>query len=680
MVNKQEPKQCEGQKQTVLKYQDEFINDWTLICTRIGNGLKLADQMRAAIEERAALEEMYSVGLEKISSKFFPSATESSSISSAIRALRNETYRRSQQCRELCETLRSDVLNDTLNSMLVNHKSTFESLVSSGKEITAEVQKRYLNYIRLRDNYGIERHNVGQLSLKYHELNKGKCAGERLILLSREILRKILELNELEKEYHDSVESFTSYHKFYLTEMKKIINILEEMDIKRIKCLSDSFMKMMVYDMSYIRNLQYDSDLVINSLQEISAEEDIFEFANRFGSSGRNLDEKEIHFNESNSIKDTTRFEASFVKKQNWREICKKMNSIEVNDDEFITLSTSQMAEKNITFDNMIDLQSIISSLVNPATAIKAQKAVKNLLSQLNTLMNEGGSVSEFENVELNDERKVEGDLSKCGKNYSVESFSTACSTEAVNTLKNEGPGKSTFDSGDDCIKEVPNNCSGFEDIYKEFLGIVLNSTDRDGNGGIETVQGVLKMIADQEYGLKEYMNCDFYLSLIMEKISSRDDNKLCLFLGEELTQIFIGHFNIILDFIQSEGNTWLFRKCLFISEHLLINEKELFIYIYKNDVWNVVKIWEETIVVCISENFQRKVIESDDIEFEKFKKMTEFKSHVNLDSIESLPSLMRKFGIPEIPIITLFTKICTQNGLEKRYCDKLISRIKNSN
>ncbi|KAL3128109.1 FCH domain-containing protein [Cryptosporidium hominis] len=680
MVADKEVTECGVEKKVVLKYQDEFLHDWTLICTRIENGLKLGDQLRQALEERASLEEMYSNGLERISSKFFPSATESTSMSFAIRTLRNETYRRSQQCRELCETLRSDVLKETLNSMLDNHKSAYDHLLSSGKRITSELQKRYMNFTRLRDNYGIARHNIGQLSLRYHELNRSKSAQEKITILSREILRKILELNDLEKEYNNSVDNFETYHKFYLTEMKHIIGILEDMDTKRIKCILDTLMKMMVYEMSYVRNLQYDSDHLVKSIQEIDVEGDIYEFANRFGNSNKN---KYSENNSSNStiFTGTYKINADQVKKESWREICKKMNNIKINDDEFITLSTSQMAEKNIALDNMIDIQAIISNLVNPATAIKAQKAVKILLSQFSMIVNENTKNYIHENYfkDLEFQENVQEDLIKDEKSQSMESFSTACSNEAITSKNKDCNTDNIINTDESQTENSIIDVIDFGSVYKEFIEIIVKLDKRDNPESKEIIEKALNLIHDQDSGLKEYENCDLYLSKIIDEILKAKNNKLYLYLGDELSQILFKHMEMIMELIQNENNTWLFRKMLFISESLIIDDSELFANIYKHDIWSVVKIWEETVLVCISEQFQRKILESDNIELEKFRMIKDINCFDILNNVERLSCLMKRFGIPEVPIITLFAKVCSQNGLEKNYCDQLICNIKNT-
>ncbi|KAJ1610412.1 FCH domain-containing protein [Cryptosporidium canis] len=670
---------CGEEKGATLRYQDEFLHDWTLICTRIENGLKLGDQLKQALEERASLEEKYSIGLERISSKIFPPATESTSMASAIKALRNETYRRSQQCRDLCDTLRSDVLCDTLNNMLENHKSAYDHLFSSGKRIASELQRRYTNFTKLRDNYGIARHNIGQLSLRYHELSRKKSSQEKITMLGGEILRKILELNDMEKEYMNSVDSFDAYHKFYLTEMKHIIDILEDMDTKRIKCISDTLMKVMIYDMSYIRNLQYDSDYVIKSLQEIDVEGDINEFASRFGNSN-NTDNHENSVNNLALVTGNQRIDASQVKKESWREICRHMNNIKISDDEFITLSTSQMAEKNIALDNIVDIQTIISNLVNPVTAIKAQKAVKVLFSQFNMIINEGARNYTDESY-LNDtefHQEMDAILEKDEKSHSMESFSTACSAE-VATSKNK----------DKAPDGIPNSVEGFTDtsmhekvdfqsVYKSFIETIVKLDENNKHDSKEVVDKALSIINNQEVGLAESNNCDYYLSIIIDEILKREGNKLHLYLGEELCQVLFKHMNMIMELIQNESNTWLFRKMLFISESLIVDESELFSVIYKHDVWSVVKIWEETILLCISEQFQRGILESDSTELERFRMLKNIRYFDALNNVDNLSSLMKRFGIPEIPIITLFTKVCSQNGLEKSYCDRLIHKIKN--
>ncbi|KAK6588752.1 hypothetical protein RS030_2275 [Cryptosporidium xiaoi] len=659
----------ENREQHLTSYEIGFLHDWTLICTRIENGLKLVEQMKLAIEERASLEELYSSGLESISSKFFPPGTESTTLSSAIISLRNETYRRSKHCRELSETLRSDVLNNTLNNMLENHRSAYSHLFKTGKGITDELQKKYSDFIRLRDNYGIARHNVGQLSLRYHELAKENTIGNKTTLLGSEILRKILEVEQLEKDYNNSVENFEIYYGFYLNQMKHIMKTMEDMDKKRIKCLSDTFMKMMIYDMSYIRNLQYDSNNVISSLQDINAEKDISEYINRFGESN-NETYIERESEKIINLRGISKIDKEVIKKENWRDICNKMSNLKISNDEFITLTTSQMAEKNIMLENMLDLQSIISTLVNPSTAIKAQKAVKVLLTQLNILVNESNQDDcENDNDVIQKAESFESiDSYTASKEHSFES-STTCSNEAIQDNIQESSNSTVHNcnSKNNANKDIEIR---YKSIYDEL--IYQFSNINKNNNVLEKINSI------NNYGLNEYKNCDYYLSALMNHTIKSKESKLILNMDNEHTDKLKEHLFIILDHIQNENSVWLFRKMLFLSESVIINDSELFKYVYKHDIWNLVKIWEDTILLCISEDYQRKIIESDSLEFEKFRNIDDIEYFDKLSNIEKLPLLMRKFGIPEIPIITLFTKICSQNGLEKSYCDKLLFNIKN--
>ncbi|EZG45474.1 hypothetical protein GNI_138420 [Gregarina niphandrodes] len=96
---------------------------------------------------------------------------------------------------------------------------------------------------------------------------------------------------------------------------------------------------------------------------------------------------------------------------------------------------------------------------------------------------------------------------------------------------------------------------------------------------------------------------------------------------------------------------------------------------LYDHKTWNRVTFWEEVLVVSLSEDMQRQLIEmvygehSDALN--KFLELNPFTS-----SIRALPAYMNSFGISQTEVASLVRKICNQYSLSTDYTNLLLSSI----
>lgn len=76
-------------------------------------------------------------------------------------------------------------------------------------------------------------------------------------------LAQIQELQTAEKHYSRCIQVGNDTKRVYGSQMKVILKSLEDMDLKRLACFKDALRKLMVYQTSGLRNVQYDLDLTI---------------------------------------------------------------------------------------------------------------------------------------------------------------------------------------------------------------------------------------------------------------------------------------------------------------------------------------------------------------------------------------------------------------------------------
>ncbi|EEA04903.1 uncharacterized protein CMU_039720 [Cryptosporidium muris RN66] len=643
-------------------YQEEFLYDWTLICMRIENGIKLTEQVKTALQERVTLEEMYSVGLEKISSNFFPPATESSSMASAVKALRSETLRRAQQCRELSETLRLDILNNTLNQMLDNHRLVYSSLHETGCKLSGELQNKYLQFIKFRNEYALAYNYIGKLTNKYQN-EKDKHEKSDIIMIANEIIKRSCYTSYIEEKYIESIDNLNKFREFYEAETKKVLNILESMDSKRLLCLRDVFMKTIIYDMSYIRNLQYDSDNVIKALEAIDISSDMQEYVGRFGKSSKTSCKSNEAYTHSNI---TTR--------KSWAEIVSELDSFNSSDNKIDDELDYSLNNKD-SIKGSFDLHTLVSSFVGQDAAIKAQKVAKLIFSQMNILGDNPNLLEDNcrniynSNLELSHVNSTEG------PNTSLESLSTNFSTCTIQTES-----KKLDLQGNSANSEYPT-------IYKTFINKVLNSVliVEISENISDNLIDEIKKLEQLDYGFRVTHNRCWFSNFLLKAVQEHDCKVIINTDDQTKTYItkFIDIIMMLLTCCQDSKDIWTFRIIVNISSKIIIDRKELTHIIYHHEIWDTVKFWEDSLILCIAEDFQFNCIKTkkltdnldDDLynqEIEQFKQNNYCWLELN-----NFAMTMKSFGIPDISIITLFTKICGYYNLEKPYCDKLLEKLK---
>lgn len=93
--------------------------------------------------------------------------------------------------------------------------------------------------------------------------------------------QKILEIEKGQKRYAQEIQAANEMKKLYLRQMRVILRSLEDMDKKRMACFKDALRKFMVYQTSWLRNIQYDLDITITAIEELNEEEETKEFVER---------------------------------------------------------------------------------------------------------------------------------------------------------------------------------------------------------------------------------------------------------------------------------------------------------------------------------------------------------------------------------------------------------------
>ena len=82
----------------------------------------------------------------------------------------------------------------------------------------------------------------------------------------------------LEQQYAQTVRDANATKQAFDAQMAVILDAMQDMEEKRGHCLRDALLKQMVYETSWLRNVQYDIEGAIQAAEAVAPKEDIEAF------------------------------------------------------------------------------------------------------------------------------------------------------------------------------------------------------------------------------------------------------------------------------------------------------------------------------------------------------------------------------------------------------------------
>ncbi|SBS90212.1 conserved Plasmodium protein, unknown function [Plasmodium ovale curtisi] len=266
----------ESKEADMRNFERAFIHDWKKALRRVEEGRKCCEHLSKIFGEIVRIEKEYELSLRKLCSIFREFNTESSGIRSGIMSLKKNIERRCEQIKDFVNYVECEILNNTLNSTVLNHKNVFDNIKIDGIDNDKVVEKTRNDSIvyieKCVDAYEslIECINIFHNSTYYHPLKR--------IELSNMCIDRYLDAKKKEYEYKNTINNVNEVELRKEKRIKSILFSLESMDYKRIACIKDNVMKYLIFFTSYIRNVQYDINSCIDIFKEVDAYKEIEEY------------------------------------------------------------------------------------------------------------------------------------------------------------------------------------------------------------------------------------------------------------------------------------------------------------------------------------------------------------------------------------------------------------------
>ncbi|KOB87820.1 hypothetical protein PFDG_04276 [Plasmodium falciparum Dd2] len=287
-------KKSDKNEENLRNFESTFIYDWKKALKRVEEGRNCCENLSRIFSEMIRIEKDYENNLRNLCNMFQIFDNESSGINNGIISLRKNIERRCEQIKDFINYMECEILNNTLNSTLINHKNVFDQIKVDGIENDRIVERTRKESLKNIENcvYAYENLidciNIFHNSRYFHPLKR--------IELSTSCINKYLFAKKKEYEYKNTINNINSVELKKEKRLKSILYSLESMDHKRISCVKDNIMKYLIFFTSYIRNIQYDINSCIDVFKDINAYKEIEEYCISHSNINRKKENEDLIF------------------------------------------------------------------------------------------------------------------------------------------------------------------------------------------------------------------------------------------------------------------------------------------------------------------------------------------------------------------------------------------------
>jgi len=244
---------------------------------RIEPSQRLLEQVTSVLRSRAQLERQYSGSLRSIPDEVQLDPQEST-MNEAIDAVMVNFRNRAEQSLELAEQIDCDIVL-TFEEVIKQHKEVSKRLFMDANRLAAYCRDTRQAYDRLAGKF---HHVCSEAELTAQEiLNFAAIKSEERVKMGLRTLSLVKQSRTAEHNYSVSIEQANRAQALFDEQMPLIFEAMQDMEMKRAKCLRDGLMKLAVYETSWLRNLQYDIEATVKAAEVANPSKDLQDFIQR---------------------------------------------------------------------------------------------------------------------------------------------------------------------------------------------------------------------------------------------------------------------------------------------------------------------------------------------------------------------------------------------------------------
>jgi hypothetical protein len=238
-----------------MSFSDLLWDNFEVVNRHALDHRKGTEDLLQVFKDIASLYDAFGRGMEKISTSSYIVTTTEGSLSHAVASLKTDCVNKADQAKILVESINNDLI-EPLRDLLKNQNNNIKKPTTEGKKVEKEMQGYAEKLEKSKARYYKACEECEQLTIVLeNKLNKEK----RLKLMAKLVAVK-REVEASLKLYQESLAASNAYRERYKSLMMKILEVYQKQEEQRLESIKDMLRKLVVYQTSFLRNLQYDVD------------------------------------------------------------------------------------------------------------------------------------------------------------------------------------------------------------------------------------------------------------------------------------------------------------------------------------------------------------------------------------------------------------------------------------
>ena len=246
-----------------MSFVDSLYSSFNFVTGNSGKSRKAVEDLVKFFKARVDIEESHMRGLERLAN--FSVQVREGTILSAVNAMKNDYYSRAFQCKTLIDFINSDIINFLQNLNLTQSEILKPINLEAGKVI--KIKESFIsNILKCKKGYFRACEECERLTIS---LDNTVTQGAREKVLNKLVQEK-QNLDSALQQYQYTLNAYSSFKEGYKDLLTPALNYHELQEKERLEAMKDSLRKLVVYDTSYIRNVEYDLNSLAKFVEAIN--------------------------------------------------------------------------------------------------------------------------------------------------------------------------------------------------------------------------------------------------------------------------------------------------------------------------------------------------------------------------------------------------------------------------
>mmetsp|Transcript_66090 Transcript_66090/g.119007 ORF Transcript_66090/g.119007 Transcript_66090/m.119007 type:complete len:712 (+) Transcript_66090:82-2217(+) len=256
-----------------LSFREHLWDSFEILWQRrVEPSQRLMEQVTEMLRSRAELERRYGESLVSFGGNI---QLDGNSVHGAVDAVIVNFRNRGEQSLTLADEIEQDIVA-SFEVVVKQHREVAKKIFADVQLVTKYLQERRHAHDKLARRYGNRCADAEAMSQDCLQ-GVSMRTGDRMRMAQKAtMLTK--QARNAEYEYYASIEQANRAQALYEQQMSEVLLALQDMEEKRAKCLRDGLRKLAVYEMSWLRNLQYDLEGAAKAAEDSDAVAELQQF------------------------------------------------------------------------------------------------------------------------------------------------------------------------------------------------------------------------------------------------------------------------------------------------------------------------------------------------------------------------------------------------------------------